>query len=193
MAASYIVIEGMDGSGKTTQAELLILFLKKNGFKVCHNIEPSGSPVGKHIQKMIKSKSYRPETTALAFALDRMLAYDEDIKFAKEKYDYIISDRSYLSSLAYQPLQGCPYDWVKELNRYVEKPDIIFILDIPPEEFTKRRGSTKVIFENEDFQRKLRRSYLALKEKLPLDIIILDGTKPKYELHERIRELAVKL
>jgi len=142
---------------------------------------------------MIKSSTSRPETTALAFALDRMLSYDQNLKYAKEKYDYIIADRSYLSSLAYQPLQGCRYDWVKELNRYVEKPDIVFILDIPPEEFTKRRGKTKVIFENEDFQRKLRKSYLSLKENLPLDIIILDGTKPKYEIHERIRELTVKL
>ncbi|RLG14749.1 MAG: dTMP kinase [Candidatus Nanohalarchaeota archaeon] len=193
MTAPYIVIEGMDGSGKTTQAKLLIDFLKNHKFKVYHNIEPSQSPIGKHIQQMIKSTASRPETTALAFALDRMLSYDQNLKYAKEKYDYIIADRSYLSSLAYQPLQGCRYDWIKELNRYVEKPDIVFLLDIPPEEFTKRRGKTKVIFENEDFQRKLRHSYLSLKENLPLDIIILDGTKPKYEIHERIRELTVKL
>jgi dTMP kinase len=193
MTAPYIVIEGMDGSGKTTQAKLLIDFLKNHKFKVYHNIEPSTSLIGKHIQQMIKSSASRPETTALAFALDRMLTYDQNLKYAKEKYDYIIADRSYLSSLAYQPLQGCRYDWVKELNRYVEKPDIVFILDIPSEEFTKRRGKTKVIFENEDFQRNLRRSYLSLKEKLPLNIVIIDGTKPKYEIHERIRELTVKL
>ncbi|MFH1127303.1 MAG: dTMP kinase [archaeon] len=193
MTASYIVIEGMDGSGKTTQSKLLVEFLKKNRFKVYHNIEPSGTEIGRFIQKMIKSKTHRPETIALAFALDRMVSYDESLKFAKEKYDYIVSDRSYISSLAYQPLQGCKYDWVKELNRFVEKPDIVFILDIPLEEFTKRRGKTDVIFENEEFQKKLRRSYLALKEELPLDIVILDGTKPKYELHERIRELVVKL
>ena len=193
MAALYIVIEGMDGSGKTTQSGLLIEFLKKNGFKVYHNIEPSSSVVGKLIQKMITSKSYRPETISLAFALDRMVAYDENLKFAKEKYDYIISDRSYLSSLAYQSLQGCSYDWVKDLNRYIEKPDIVFLLDIPVEEFARRRGTTKVIFENEEFQRKLRRSYLGLKDKLPLDIIVLDGTKPVDELHGKIRELVLKM
>jgi len=84
MAALYIVIEGMDGSGKTTQSGLLIEFLKKNSFKVYHNIEPSSSVVGKLIQKMITSKSYRPETISLAFALDRMVAYDENLKFAKK-------------------------------------------------------------------------------------------------------------
>lgn len=193
MAALYIVIEGMDGSGKTTQSGLLIEFLKKNGFKVYHNTEPSDSPVGKLIQKMITSKSYRPETISLAFALDRMVAYDESLKFAKEKYDYIISDRSYLSSLAYQPLQGCSYDWVKDLNRYIEKPDLVFLLDIPVEEFARRRGRTKVIFENEEFQKKLRRSYLDLKDKLSLDIMVLDGTKPVNELHGKIREIVLKM
>lgn len=193
MTAIYVVIEGMDGSGKTTQSELLVEFLKKNGFKVYKNIEPSPSPVGRQIQKMIRSDKYRPETIGLAFALDRMLAYDENFKYAKEKYDYIISDRSYLSSFAYQPLQGCSYNWIKELNRFVEKPDIVFLLDIPPEEFAIRRGKTKVIFENEEFQRNLRRSYIALKDKLHQDILILDGTKSKSELHERIRELVIKL
>ncbi|MCK5234113.1 MAG: dTMP kinase, partial [Candidatus Aenigmarchaeota archaeon] len=166
MASKYIAIEGMDGSGKTTQAKMLTEFLKKQGFSVLSVTEPSKSALGKMISEKLIKKKYSPEAVALAFSCDRMIHFDEIIRPASEKYDYIITDRSYISSMAYQPLQGLRFEWVRELNRYVMKPDLIFLLDIPAVVFMQRRGKTKVIFENHEFQKKLRQAYLALPKRL---------------------------
>ncbi len=193
MPAKYIAIEGMDGSGKTTQAKMLADFLKKQGFKVLSVTEPSKSALGKMISGKLIREKYSPEAVALAFSCDRMIHFDETVRPALEKYDYIITDRSYISSLAYQPLQGVRFEWVRELNRYVMKPDLIFLLDIPAVVFMQRRGKTKVIFENHEFQKKLRQAYLALPKRLNEDFIVVDGTKGIDELHEEIRALVVKL
>lgn len=193
MPAKYIALEGMDGSGKTTQAKMLADFLKKQGFKVLSVSEPSENPLGKMISQKLVRGSYSPEAVALAFACDRMIHFDEVIKPALQKYDYIITDRSYISSLAYQPLQGLRWEWIRELNRYVIKPDLIFILDVPAEVFMKRRGETKVVFEKEEFQKKLRQAYLELPKKLNEDIIIVDGTKSAEEIHENLRQTVMKL
>lgn len=193
MASKYIAIEGMDGSGKTTQAKMLAEFLKKQGFKVLSVTEPSKTALGKMISEKLIKEKYSPEAVALAFSCDRMIHFDETIRPAREKYDYIITDRSYISSLAYQPLQGLRFEWVKELNRFVVKPDLIFLLDIPVEVFLERRGKTDVIFEKKEFQKKLRHSYLELPEKLNEDFIVVDGIKGINEIHEKIRSDVMRL
>ena len=193
MFSKYVAIEGMDGSGKTTQAKMLAEFLKKQGFSVLSVTEPSKSALGKMISEKLIKEKYSPEAIALSFACDRMIHFDETIRPARGKYDYIITDRSYISSLAYQPLQGLRFEWVKELNRFVMKPDLIFLLDIPVEVFLERRGKTDVIFEKKEFQKKLRHSYLELHEKLNEDFIVIDGTKRIEEIHEKIRSDVMRL
>ena len=193
MVSKYVAIEGMDGSGKTTQAKMLAEFLKKQGFRVLSVTEPSKSALGKMISEKLIKEKYSPEAIALSFACDRMIHFDETIRPARGKYDYIITGRSYIASLAYQPLQGLRFEWVKELNRFVMKPDLIFLLDIPVEVFLERRGKTDVIFEKKEFQKKLRHSYLELHEKLNEDFIVIDGTKRIEEIHEKIRSDVMRL
>jgi len=191
--AKYIVIEGMDGSGKTTQAKMLTDFLRKNGFDVLQVTEPSKNPIGKLILEKLLRGGFSSEVISLAFAADRMLHFEEVLKPALRECDFIVSDRSFYSSLVYQPLFGSRYDWVREINRYAITPDITFILDIPVEVFMQRRGETDVVFEKEDFQKKVRQGYLDLPEKLNADFVVIDGARSVDEIHTDIRSAVMRL
>ncbi|NOR85602.1 dTMP kinase [archaeon] len=191
--ANYVVLEGMDGSGKSTQAKLLVDFLKENGFKVLHVTEPSKNPIGMFLSETILKGGFSSEATSLCFAADRIVHFEDVIKPAMREYDFIISDRSFYSSLVYQPLFGTRFDWVKEINRYAVKPDLTFLIDIPVEVFLERRGETDVIFEKEDFQKKVRQGYLGLVDKFKCDFVIIDGVKPVDVIHKEIRSKVVQL
>ncbi len=188
--AVYVVFEGMDGSGKTTQSKLLKEFLESQGFSVFLFTEPTKNEIGKLIKsKLVKDSKYSPETLALSFAADRSVFKDEVLKNALNKCDFVIGDRSFFSSLVYQPLMGLDYFWVKELNRFVIKPDITFVLDISVDEFLRRRGETDVIFEKRNFQEKLRKAYLELPEKFPKDLIfVINGERKIEEIHEEVKK-----
>ncbi len=189
MVAKLIVFEGVNRAGKTTQAKLLFDFLIAQKMKVLYTKEPQESGTGAIAKELIRKKNYSPETIALTFAADTMNHIDAVIKPAREKYDFIISDRYYHSSYAYHPLMGCKQDWIHELHKFVLKPDITFILDIPVSEFKKRTQSDKTDpFEKDDFQQKLRVAYLGLSKILNEDIAIIAGGRSIREVHAEIKE-----
>ncbi len=193
--ALYVVLEGMDASGKSTQAKMLADFLSSQGFRVLLFAEPTDSVVGRFLkEKMLKSGKYSPETVALCFAADRLIFRDEKLLETLKTHDVVISDRNYYSSLVYQSVMGLDYHWVKEINRFAVKPDIAFIIDISVDEYMRRKGNTKIIFENEEFQREVREMYLKLPELLINDnIVVLDGNKSVEELHEEIKKKVVAM
>lgn len=197
--AKYLVIEGCDGSGKSTQTKILANYLKKKKYKVLAISEPSKNVLGKLIStKLVKRKNgYSKESIALAFASDRLILKDEILNGAFDKYDFIISDRSYISSLVYQPLLGVDVGWIKELNRFAAKPDLLIILDISTTEFMKRKGETDVIFEKKDFQEKVRQNYLEIPDVVDEKALIVDATQTKEKVTKDIllilgREFGIK-
>lgn len=191
--AKYICFEGMDGSGKSTQSKMLADELTKQGHKVLHLSEPTDTWLGKKIGEMIRSKKYSKESIALAFAADRMILKEDVLLPAFDTYDYVITDRNYLSSLVYQPIMGCDMKWILDLNKYVAKPDLTFIIDIPVDVFLQRRGETDVVFEKQEFQQKVRKGYRSLQSIVMDDIVFLDGEIPIQETHERIVRLVKQL
>lgn len=162
----YIVFEGIDGAGKSTQIQLLKDWLEANGFRVETLVEPTDSEVGKLIRKILQ----RPDATtqrvqktlALLFAADRMLIMNQ----LEDKSKIIISDRSFISSLAYQE----PAEWVEILNRYAKKPDLLILLDLDVKK-SVTRTSGKDTFENEDFLTDVKENYLNLSENYTCEII----------------------
>ena len=122
----YIVFEGIDGVGKSTQIQMLREWLEANGFRVETLVEPTDSKIGKLIREMLQ----RPDATTesvqrmlgLLFAADRLLLMDK----LEDDSKIFISDRSFISSLAYQE----PAEWIGELNRYAKKPDLLILLDL---------------------------------------------------------------
>ncbi|MFB6159077.1 MAG: dTMP kinase [Candidatus Nanohalobium sp.] len=188
----FIVIEGADGAGTTTQAEKLA---DKHGFYLTE--EPTENKVGEKVKQMISEDDYQPSSVALGFASDRMVHIDEEIKIKLREGKTVICDRYYHSSLVYQPTMGLEFEWVKKLNRFALKPDLTFILDIEPDLGMKRihqreEGKDENIFEDLDFQEKVVLKYRKLDEKLDEDIEIIDSTQSKEKVHQNIEEALEK-
>ena len=162
----YIVFEGLDGAGKSTQIQLLKEWLEANGFRVETLVEPTDSEIGKLIRKILQ----RPDATndrvqktlGLLFAADRMLIMDK----LEDKSKIIISDRSFISSLAYQE----PADWIGVLNKYAKKPDLLLLLDLDVKRSVSRTSGEDT-FENEEFLTGVKDNYLKLAENYTTEII----------------------
>ena len=153
----YIVFEGIDGAGKSTQINLLKEFLEANGLEVECVVEPTDSEVGKLIRKILQrpdsTTDHVQKTLGLLFAADRMLIMD---KLSDDK-KVILSDRSFISSLAYQEHA----DWIKVLNKYAKKPDLVLLLDLDVKKSVSR-SSGEDEFENEEFLTNVRANYLEI-------------------------------
>ncbi len=162
----YIVFEGIDGAGKSTQINKIKEWLEQNGHMVETIVEPTDSPIGKLIRKTLQRKDATSDkiqkTLGLLFAADRMLIMDE---LSNEK-KIILSDRSFVSSLAYQQ----PAEWISELNKYAKKPDLIILLDLDVKK-SVLRSNQEDEFENEEFLTKVRSNYLEIVKKFNCEII----------------------
>lgn len=162
----YIVFEGIDGAGKSTQIQLLKEWLESNGFRVETLVEPTDSEVGKLIRKILQ----RPDATTdriqktlvLLFAADRMIIMDK----LEDESKIIISDRSFISSLAYQE----PARWIDELNRYAKKQDLLILLDLDVKKSVSRTSGLDT-FENEEFLTQVKSNYLEIVGNYPHEII----------------------
>lgn len=162
----YIVFEGIDGAGKSTQIKMLKEWLEANGFRVETLVEPTDSEIGKLIREMLQRPDAETDklqkTLGLLFAADRMLIMDK----LEDESKIIISDRSFISSLAYQE----PAEWIEELNKYAKKPDLLLLLDLDSKTSVARTDG-KDTFENEEYLTKVRENYLDLAKNYTCEII----------------------
>jgi len=185
---TFIVVEGADGAGTTTQAKKLAEKLD-----AYYTYEPAGNKVGEKVDEMISSEEHSPETIALGFAADRMIHLEEEVISRLKDGDTVVCDRYYHSSLVYQPVLGADFKWVKELNREAVKPDLTVVLDVSAEtgmSRVKERGEDGNIFEELDFQQKVVVKYRELEGQLDERIEIVDSSLSKEEVFESVREKA---
>ncbi|OWT33219.1 dTMP kinase [Methanobrevibacter sp. 87.7] len=156
----YIVFEGIDGSGKSTQSKLLKDYLVSKGYDVELIVEPTDSDIGKLIRKLLQNPNarsdYMQKTFGLLFAADRMILMNK-IQDLESENKIIISDRSFYSSLVYQE----PYNWIKEINKFAKKPDLVLLLDMDLKTAVMRSQGTDE-FENEEFLSSVKEKYLKL-------------------------------
>jgi len=159
MVNRFIVFEGIDGSGKTTQSKLLSK--KINGKYTC---EPTSFEIGKLIRKILNGETCRKETLALLFAADRV-EHVIEIEHDLENFN-VVCDRYVYSSMVYQSIQGIDEDFIGNINKYIKKPDVMIFLDVDIEESFKRMGGkSKEIFENRDTLERVRKKYHEIIEK----------------------------
>ncbi len=167
----YIVLEGIDGSGKSTQTKFLKKWMQNMGLNVELIAEPTTSPVGQLIRELLLNphtdKPDFQKKLGLLFAADRLFLKDKLNSLENDKI--ILSDRSYYSSLVYQE----PKEWICSLNRYAKKPDLIILLDVDEKTAMKRCKGTDG-FENEAFLKNTRQKYLDLAKKEKM--VIVDAT-----------------
>lgn len=196
----FIVFEGIDRCGKTTQLILLKEWLEKKGYKVKATEEPSDTIIGDLVKASAKiEKRFCPEADALLFAADRNEHVRLIIKPALEKNNIVLSERYVYSSYAYQSVEGCDAEWIRKINRFIIKPDLVIVLDIPAEESRKRKRemlfdqtALEWKFEKLEFLKGVRKKYLELAEKNS-NLIVIDGTKSIEDLHAKIKNIVEEL
>jgi len=126
----FIVFEGIDGAGKSTQARMLAEWMRRRGWKVLLTAEPSDGPVGRRI-RALKTRP-APEEEARLFTEDRRNHVAQVILPALEAGRIVICDRYVYSSVAYQGARGIDIARIASLNRaFAVEPDVIFLLEIP--------------------------------------------------------------
>jgi dTMP kinase len=196
---NFIVIEGLDGAGTTTQANLLYTRCADEGIQAFLTQEPTDHAAGLVIRKILrKEAAAQPETMACLFAADRNehIYGPGGIREKAEKGVLVISDRYLFSSLAYQSID-CGWNLVHTLNERFPLPEHLVFLDIPPVEGEKRLQTrpTREIYEYKDFQTKVAEGYKRVLREYAgsgMNILSLDGTEKPETIHEKIWEFIQK-
>ena len=189
-----IVFEGIDGSGKSTQAEILMKMLQKKGFDVVYFQEPSKGKWGRKIKKKaLHPDSLAPEEELDLFQKDRKENVEKNLKPALEKKRVVILDRYYYSTIAYQGAKGIEEKRIRKMNEeFAVQPDLVFILDIDPQKGLERIESRKKkyrLFEREEYLVKVREIFKSLKGK---NFIHINALKSKEEISKEIEEIVLQ-
>ena len=184
----FIVIEGIDGSGTTTQCSILAERLVEKGLQAHTTREPSDGPIGVLIRQVLTGRMVvsgrhgaRPPgwaTMATLFASDRLDHLEAEVIPNLIDGVTVICDRYDYSSVAYQTVSGGGGDeaasWVRELNRHAKRPDLTFILDVDPEVAASRRNTrsgSPELYEVDEMQVELAKFYAKIDELFPGDTI----------------------
>ncbi len=187
----FIVLEGVDGAGSTTQTRLLADFLNQMGIRAIVTKEPTGGRIGNLIRSYLQSSSIHPGIDALLFAADRIEHLETVVKPALERGEHVISDRYLESTLAYQSVDGVNIEWIEAINSFAIKPDLVIILDINPETSLSRKHTpTRERFETVEFLNKVRQSFKNRAATQGYDIV--DAEKPIMTVHEALKKIVLQ-
>lgn len=198
----YYAIEGIDGSGKTTQVQKLSEYFEKQGKDVFITKEPGNDPIGRLIKQVLhKELELSAISLQYLFAAERALHIKQNIIPALEQGKIVISHRSLWSALAYGIIELHLPDNEKERLLVAYNilaiyggyliPDKTFIIDIPAEvaiERIKQRNIQITHYENQNMLQKVRKEYLWMTKKFSAMLIMIDGTKTIEEVHRTIIE-----
>ncbi len=191
----FVVIEGIDGSGKGTQARLLEEKLIDLGKDVLLTREPTKGPTGRIIREHLKDPFLDDEALALLFAADRIEHLEKEVRPAIGSGKFVISDRYVYSSIAYQG-QKVDMEWVGDINKYADRPDLAILLDLDPKISERRvndRGEDLEYFEEDrSFQEDVRRSFQKISrglnqpDHLKTEWLVVDASLGVSEVRDRI-------
>jgi dTMP kinase len=189
--STFICIEGLDGSGKTTQAKLLTQKLRKSHNAV-YTTEPSHGKIGTFIRNSYLYGERRLSSVieALLFAADRIEHVETEVLPALHQGKLVISDRYVYSSLAYQGAAGLSLEWIEKINEHALRPDLAVFIDVDPKTAIRRLKPNKSLMENMETQRKVRKIYLKFVEKGSLTRI--NGDQPKNEVAQELHAIVMK-
>ena len=196
----FIVFEGIDGAGKTTQIQLLAKRLRESGVDVDVSAEPTTNESGKALRRALSGQDKKSYCEMAAmFVLDR-IGHNYEIRELVDAGKTVISDRYYYSSLAYQG-KATDYNWVRTMNidcPDIRRPDVCIYLDLTPEESLKRisNGRESVeIYENLEKLTSVRNTFLSVIEDLRAEgesIYIVDANRAPDEIAREIASIVDK-
>jgi dTMP kinase len=195
----YVTIEGLDGSGKTTQIEALAAWLMDAGHTVVATREPGGTEVGQLVRDIVLHHpgDIAPRAEALLFAADRAHHIATKVRPALERGEIVIQDRYIDSSVAFQGA-GRVLDpgEVRALSEWATEglyPELTVLLDLDPAVARERIDAAQKVFdrieaEAAEFSRRIRAAFLEMAAAQPERWLVLDATRPASDLAAAIRE-----
>lgn len=189
-----IVLEGIDGSGTTTQTERLVMHLRRQGRTAVSTREPSGGPIGRLLREVLLGQHRMPggesvdgRTMALLFAADRLDHLQREVEPLLAEGSDVVSDRYLMSSLAYQA-EEADRDWIALLARGVRSPDLTILLDIPVAVAAQRRllaGRPEERYDTDSYLGRVAENYRRL-ARATAATVILDGSVSRDEVAEAV-------
>jgi dTMP kinase len=190
-----IVLEGIDGSGKTTQARLLAAALRRAGLEALSFREPTRGRWGREIRKKARRPdSLTPEEELTLFLKDREEDVARNILPSLRRKKAVILDRYYFSTIAYQGARGLSRKRIRRLNeKFAPRPDLVFVLDVDPARGLGRiegRPKKEPLFERENYLARVRRIFRSFRGR---KFIHLDGTRDKKDIAEAIQGNVMRL
>ena len=196
-SSRFIVLEGLDGAGTTTQAARLQDYITKLNQDSFLTREPTDGPIGKLVRDILTGKLMRHRLAeremALLFAADRL----EHSRLVESKLltgSHVVCDRYIFSSLAYQTLDpAIAPKWVMEINAGFARPHLTLFLDVPVDECLRRissRNESPTVYEKKDFLETIDRNYKRLAASYYDEhvgpIVVVDGTTSPEDVHTAI-------
>lgn len=203
----FITLEGIEGSGKTTQIHRLAEFINHSGMECVTTRQPGGTVIGEHIRSILlnpENHTLEAMTELLLYLADRAQHINEIIRPALTAGKAVICDRYFDATVVYQGFaRGLSVDLLLELHRLLFdnlKPDITFLLDLSPQQGLERawqqlnsgqRGGHESRFENEalTFHEKVRAGYLELAQREPQRFCVIDAAQSTDQVFADIREI----
>ncbi|MDT0631695.1 dTMP kinase [Rubrivirga litoralis] len=192
----FISFEGIDGSGKSTQAKLLAGELRRLQYDVVEVREPGGTPLGEDLRGIVldSTRTVSPRTELLLFSAARSHLVDTVIKPALSRGAIVIADRFADSSTAYQGGGRSlkEFEWFETFNDFVvagRQPDRTYFIDVTPQQAKNRRdegGSDRIEKEDIPFYKRVRDAYFRLYESNPDRIIRLDGAATAEAIRQNV-------
>lgn len=192
----FIVFEGLDGSGKTTQAILLKEFLDKKGYDAILLREPTEGSSGKKIRRLLSNgrKGISPQEELNLFIEDRKENLKKNITPAMKENKVIVQDRYYFSTIAYQGALGIEPQQIRVMNEaFALKPDLVFYLEIKPGLGLKRietgRKEKRDAFEKENYLSKVKEIFDSFNDSF---IEKINGSLPLGSIQKNINEITIE-
>jgi dTMP kinase len=202
----FLVLEGLDGAGTTTQSARLAAWLRERRRRVHLTAEPSRGPVGVLVRQVLRGEvsgagggALDPSALALLFAADRLDHLAGEIEPRLACGIDVVGDRYALSSLAYQSVATGDPRWVGQINRLAPAPDVTIFLRVRPSVALRRRyaaSSRRELFEVPAFQRRVAAAYERALARLRAQgqrVAVLDGERPEEEVAAAVARVVERL
>jgi dTMP kinase len=193
----FISLDGLDGTGKSTQCQLLAEWLRKQGQEVVECTDPGGTPVGEAIRELLLGRRHDMSLPceALLFMASRAQLTAEVIRPALAAGKTVLADRYLLANVVYQGhAGGLDPDRLWEIGRLATGgllPDLTFVLDLPVDVALSRRTGPADRVESRDlaYHTRVREGFLAEVRRHPDTIQVVDASQPIQKVHEQIRHV----
>ncbi len=201
-AGFFLVLDGIDGCGKSTQTKKLSKYFITNDIQTLLTAEPSDYDLGKILRKYLQNPKIPASVDALLFAADRIEHCNKEILPLLKKGFIVISDRYRDSSYIYQSIEGrnegVSMDWIKKINKFSLIPDLTIIIDIDPKIGLKRKKKQAINsdnqsldkFEIDEFQNLIREEFIKIAKNSVVSKegvhVLIDGNESEEEVFKSI-------